>query len=178
MDNNTHNFAEGVTTVGNYGSTSSQNQSSQNNKKPVGLIVTMTICVVLAAVGISFGIYGVMDSNQKNQQISDLETKLDNKNLVIADLETKVSSLETKSEENVSEPENTNPETATTSNDGTVALLLGDILNENEERTVFKIGDCTIDPPSTKCYVEVNGKQALISSVSTDTLLRLTIPKE
>ena len=57
-------------------------------------------------------------------------------------------------------------------------MTIESTLDENETRTVFKIGECSADGPSVKCPVDVNGKDALISYNSTDGLLRLTLPKE
>ena len=57
-------------------------------KKNTGLIAGMVVCAVLAVSGIAFGIYGVMQSSQKDNQISDLKVQVADKDGVIATLET------------------------------------------------------------------------------------------
>ena len=44
--------------------------------KPKTLIAATIICAILAIASITFGIYEFLDSNQKNQRISDLESQL------------------------------------------------------------------------------------------------------
>ena len=157
---------------------SSQPQLAQTDKKPTRLIVATAFFAILAVAGISFGVYELLDSNQKNQQISDLKSKIENKNSEIEELETTISSLQTETKENNSSSETTNTEPATNSTTKTATITLGSILDENETRTVYKIGDCTADGPSVKCPVNVNGKEALFSYINTEGILRFTLPKE
>ena len=139
------------------------------SKKSTGTTIAMIICALLAVFGIAFGVYEFLNNNKKTEQISNLETELETKNSTITELESKISNLESETIE---------PEATTTENSETATIVLGEPLEDNETRTVFRIGDCTIDPPSTKCPVVVNDKESLISVVTTDGILRLTIPKE
>lgn len=149
-----------------------------DNKKPTGLIIATAVCATLAVAGTAFGIYGLVDSGQKSQQVSDLKSDVASKDAKITELEAEVLSLSTKNEGSVViESGNTvsQPEQETNKNDGTAAILLGDKLAENGTRAVFKLGECTADGPSVKCPVTVNGEEALISYVTSDGILRLTL---
>ena len=57
-------------------------------KKNTGLIASMVVCAVLAVGGIAFGIYGMMQSSQKDSQISDLKVQIADKDGTITTLET------------------------------------------------------------------------------------------
>lgn len=142
-----------------------------------GLKIAVSIAAVIAACGIGFGVYGVLDSQQKSQQITNLETEIVSKNQKITELETEISQIGSKDEE-ASESIIDESETETATENNTVVMTIESTLDENETRTVFKIGECSADGPSVKCPVDVNGKDALISYNSTDGLLRLTLPKE
>ena len=48
-------------------------------KKNTGLAVGMVACVILATSGIAFGVYGMMQSSQKDNQISDLKVQIVNR---------------------------------------------------------------------------------------------------
>ena len=139
-----------------------------------GLKIATAIACVVAVCGIGFGVYGMMQSAQRDSQISDLKVEVN-------DLETEISNLDSKKEEVVintetitTDPDVTSQEPNNNSSE-TAAILLGTILDKNDSRTVFKIGDCTADGPSVKCPVIINGKDALISYNSTDSILRLSL---
>lgn len=53
------------------------------NKKSKSLIIGVIFCVILAIIGIVFGIYEFMDSNKKSQQISDLEAQIESQEEVV-----------------------------------------------------------------------------------------------
>ena len=57
-------------------------------KKNTGLIAGMVACAVLAVGGIAFGVYGMMQSSQKDSQISDLKVQVADKDGTITTLET------------------------------------------------------------------------------------------
>ena len=156
--------------------------SPSKPSKPKALIATTVICAILAVAGIGFGVYGMLDANQKSQQTSDLKTDIANKNTTITELESTISDLKAKSEkietveiaESATTP--TNPEPTVREEDNTIAVVLGDKLAENETRTVFKIGECTADGPSVKCPITTAKGDALISYNSNDSFLRFTLP--
>lgn len=158
-------------------------------KKPVGLMIATAVCAVVAVGGIAFGIYGALESSRKSQRISDLEATIVNKDAKIAELEAEISGLSVDApapEAPVAEPEAEEPTEPTepaepsvpSKNDNEAIITLGDKLDSNDSRTVFKIGDCTADGPSVKCPVTVDGKEALISYNSNDSILRLTLPND
>lgn len=153
--------------------------SINKNQKPKSLIFGMVACVVLAIAGIVFGVYEFMDSDQKSQQISELKTSIDNKTTKITELETTISNLNAKNEiiDIGSETTTSDSKSETTTQSGTATIVLGDILDENETRTVFNIGSCTADGPSVKCSITTPNGEALISYVTTDYILRFTLPK-
>ena len=168
-------------------------------KKPKGLIATIIILVILALAGIAFGIYELMDSNQKSSKTSSLQNEISEKEAKIAELETTISNLETESKEtseideqtqSIEETENTtepatNPTaSATTSSEAPTIELLSEIADTDTTK-VYKIGECTADGGtgasshfSLKCHVTVNGKDALVSYHDGDNnILRLSISK-
>ena len=157
----------------------SQSPVLKNSKQTggVGLKITTAIAIVVAVCGIGFGVYGILGSEQKSQQIADIETELANKNQKITELEDEISQLDSESED-ILEPTIDEPESEVIADEKTATIALESTLDENETRTVFEIGECTADGPSVKCPVSVNGKDALISYNSNDSLLRLTIPNE
>ena len=53
-----------------------------------GLKIATTIACVVAVCGIGFGVYGMIQSSQKDSQISDLKVQIENKDGTIAELET------------------------------------------------------------------------------------------
>lgn len=150
------------------------------SQKQKGLIFGIVICAILAIAGIAFGVYEFLDSNQKSAQISDLKTDVADKTTKITELETTISNLDAEKESvNIAESGiiTDDSESETTIQDGTAAVILGDIIDENETRTVFSIGQCTADGPSVKCPITTPNGEALISYVSNDSILRLTLPK-
>ena len=156
-------------------------------KKNTGLIAGMVVCTVLAASGIAFGIYGMMQSSQKDNQISELKIEINDKTTKMEEFETIISKLNDEIEEAATSVETTTTtisdttEQVTNNNNSdskTAIILLGAILDKNDNRTVFKVGDCTADGPSVKCPVIVNEKNALISYNSNDSILRLTLPND
>lgn len=157
----------------------SQSPVLNNSKQTggVGLKIATATAIIIAICGIGFGIYGILGSEQKSQQIADIETKLANKNQKITELEAEISQLDSEGED-ILEPTIDEPESEVITDEETATIALESTLDENETRTVFKIGECTADGPSVKCPVSVNGKDALISYNSNDSLLRLTIPNE
>lgn len=155
----------------------------ENKKKNGdGLKIATAIACVVAVCGIGFGIYGMMQSSQKDSQISDLKVEINNKLVKIEELETKISNFDNKMEEVVIDTGTTTTDLDATdqvtssSDNEAAAILLGTMLDKNDSRTVFKIGDCTADGPSVKCPVIVDGKDALISYNSNDNILRLSLP--
>ena len=154
-------------------------QKSGNGLK----IATVTACVV-AVCGIGFGVYGIVQSSQKDGQISDLKVEVNDKSAKIDELETKISNLDNKKEEvaiitetTTTYPDATSQESSDNSSE-TAAILLGAMLDKNDSRTVFKVGDCMADGPSVKCPATVDGKDALISYNSNDSILRLSLPND
>ncbi|MBR2803407.1 hypothetical protein IKE19_02455 [Candidatus Saccharibacteria bacterium] len=143
-----------------------------------GLKITTAIACIVAICGIGFGVYGMMQSYEKDSQISDLKVEINDKIIKIEEFETKISDLNNKIEEVDTDTETITSDTTgqeTSNDDGKTTILLGEMLDKNDNRTVFKIGDCTADGPSVKCPVTVNGKDALISYNSTDSILRLSL---
>lgn len=149
-----------------------------------GLKIATVIACVVAACGIGFGVYGMMQSFQKDNQISDLQVEINDKSAKIDELEAEISNINSKKEEVAINAEaiTTNPDVASqeSSSDSseTAAISLGTMLDKNDSRTVFKIGDCTADGPSVKCPAIVDGKDALISYTSNDSILRLSLPND
>ncbi len=144
-----------------------------------GLKITTVIACIVAVCGVGFGIYGMIQSSQKDNQISDLKIEINEKAAKAEELETKISNLNSKIEEITASTETASSDTteqASSNSDKTAAILLETILGKNDNSTTFKIGDCTADGPSVKCPVTVNGKDALISYNDVDSLLRLTLP--
>lgn len=150
-----------------------------------GLKIATAIASAMAVCGIAFGIYGMVQSAQKDNQVSDLKVELNDKTVKIAELETEISNLNNKTDEITIDTEVTataepddNKQPTSNSNNETAAIHLEAMLDKNDERTVFKVGNCTADGPSVKCPVTINGKDALISYTSTDSVLRLTLPND
>lgn len=175
--------------------TQSENQPKTNN----ALKITTAICVILALGGIAFGVYELMDSNQKSSTISALENEKSEKEAKIAELETTISNLEAESEtqsekENTTEStEETNPTTETTTtqpadtsatSEAPTIQLISEVADTDTTK-VYKIGECTADSGtgasphySLKCHVTINGKDSLISYHDGDNnILRLSLPK-
>ncbi|MBR2709553.1 hypothetical protein IKE72_00535 [Candidatus Saccharibacteria bacterium] len=67
------------------------NISAPTEKKPVkknkGLVAGLVVCILLALGGIAFGVYGIMQSSQKDNQISDLKVQIEDKDGTIKTLE-------------------------------------------------------------------------------------------
>ena len=149
-----------------------------------GLKIATAIACVVAICGVGFGVYGMMQSAQKDSQISDLKVEVNDKLVKINELETKISNLDGEKEEVAINTETitTNPDVASqessSNSSETAAILLGTMLDKNDSRTVFKVGDCTADGPSVKCPVTVDGKDGLISYNSNDSMLRLSLPND
>ena len=57
-------------------------------KKNTGLIAGMIVCAILAIGGIGFGTWGMMESNNKSSEISDLKVQVADKDGAITTLET------------------------------------------------------------------------------------------
>lgn len=151
-------------------------QPSGNQSKK-GMMFGMIACAVLGIAGIAFGVYGMIESNNKASEVSTLKTSIEDKTTTITELETKLSNLSTKSEATITpESEAAISSTESTETAGTASIVLGEILDENETRTVFNIGSCTADGPSVKCSITTPNGEALISYVTTDYILRLTLP--
>ena len=149
-----------------------------------GLIIATAIACVVAVCGVGFGVYGIVQSSQKDGQISDLKVEVNDKSAKIDELETKISNLDNKKEEvaiitetTTTYPDATSQESSDNSSE-TAAILLGAMLDKNDSRTVFKVGDCMADGPSVKCPATVDGKDALISYNSNDSILRLSLPND
>ena len=159
-------------------------------KDSKGLKIATAIACIFGICGIGFGVYGVMQGLEKDNQISNLKAEVNSKSAKIQELETTISNLNNKTEEIVIDTETTTPtdtteqnateqntteQTASNDDNETVTILLKEILDKNDDRTVYKAGDCTADGPSVKCPVTINGKNALISYNSNDSILRLTL---
>lgn len=148
-----------------------------------GWKIATIIASVVAVCGIGFGVYGIMQGSQKDGQIADLKTEINDKTTEIEELEAEMSNLDNKTEEIVNGVETTTisdaaEQTVSDNDSETAAILLGAVLDKNGDRTVFKVGDCTADGPSVKCPVTVDGKDALISYNSSDSILRLSLPND
>ena len=158
--------------------TSIQSIQTKNNTKSKGMICAIIISVIFGLAGIAFGAYGMVQSNNKTSEISELKTNVNDKSAKIEELETTISNLNTKEEATVQESAIivSESETQTKQDNETASIILGDVIDENETRTVYKIGDCSADGPSVKCSISTNNGEALISVVTTDSILRLTIP--
>lgn len=87
-----------------------------NNKK--GPIIVSLVASILAICGIGFGIYGIFTSSQKDSQISDLKTQVEDSNDRIASLETE-------------------KDNATKSNDTTATASGPAITNEKTEDYIY-----------------------------------------
>ena len=140
-------------------------------------IATAVACAV-AVCGIGFGICVMIQGFQKDKQISDLKVEVNDKSTMIDELETKISNLDSKKEEVAINTETTASQESSNNSSDIAAILLGTMLDKNDSRAVFKIGDCTADGPSVKCPVTVDGKDALISYNSNDSILRLSLPND
>ena len=53
-----------------------------------GLKIATAIACVVAVCGVGFGVYGMIQSSQKDSQISDLKVQVENKDGTITELET------------------------------------------------------------------------------------------
>ena len=145
-------------------------------------LATAIIASILAVAGIGAGVYFFMDSNNKTNEISTLNSKITNLNAQIESKDTQIAELEAK----VSSSNTNNEGTETTEKDGTATITLGDIITETETGKVFKIGECSADggtsDPNThfslKCQVTTNNGDSLISYHGDDTTLRLTLPND
>ena len=63
---------------------------ANKNKKPKGLVFGVVFCAILAIAGVVFGIYELVDSNQKSQQISELKAQTENQEEVVNSSDTAV----------------------------------------------------------------------------------------
>ena len=64
-------------------------KSNQKSQKPsAGLIIGMAICSILAIAGIGFGVYGMMESSHKSNEIDQLKVEINDKDQKIASFET------------------------------------------------------------------------------------------
>ena len=75
-----------------------------------GLKIATAIACVVAVCGIGFGVYGMMQSSQKESQISDLRVQIKEEDGTITTIET--------------------PEIETTTNDGTTVIITDDVISE------------------------------------------------
>ncbi len=162
--------------------------SSEKQQKPKALIITTAICAVLAVAGIAFGIYTLLNSNQKDTQISALKTDLSEKEITIAKLEDNISILEAKTSTTaeIDDIAETREVTETDTNGESATIELISELADTDSSKVYKIGECTADSGisasahfSLKCHVNIAGKDALVSYHDDDNnILRLSLPKE
>ncbi|MDO5475113.1 MAG: hypothetical protein Q4F61_01870 [Candidatus Saccharibacteria bacterium] len=100
---------------------------SGNQKSGNGLKIATAIASIVAVCGIGFGIYGMVQSSQKDSQISDLKVQIKDSNGTVTTIET--------------------PEIETTTNDGTTVTItdtvvdgyknFADNLAKNYAATVF-----------------------------------------
>ena len=146
------------------------------SNKPKALIATAIACAILAVAGITFGVYEMINANQKSQQISELKVYIEGKNTKITELETTISELNAGNKD--AEAVEVVESEAEENSDNTATIILGDIIDENETNTVFKIGQCTADGPSVKCPITTPNGEALISFLTTDHVLRLSLPND
>ena len=198
----TETTTETITTTPPTAPPATQSSISQP-KKPKGLIAAAIILAILALASIAFGIYELMDADQKSSQISSLENEISEKETKIAELEITISELEAKlsaapeTDESTKPTEDTAPTTedateptanqtteTTASNEAPTIELISEI-TETDTTKVYKIGECTADSGtsasshfSLKCHVTISGKDALISYHDGDNnILRLSLPK-
>lgn len=142
------------------------------------LLVTTIITSLLALAGIGASIYFFMDSNNKSTEISNIRANLDDKTATITKLEAEISNLNTIiKEENNDGSETTTDDAGSNELGKTAAIILGDIISENETRVTYKISECSADGPSVKCRIDTPSGESLISYLTTDGILRLTLPK-
>ena len=161
--------------------------SPEKQQKPKALVITTVVCAALAVAGIAFGIYALLDSNQKANQISALKNDITEKEATIAKLEDDFSILEAKTSTTTEIDDTTETEavTETDTNGESAAIALISELDDTDSNKVYKIGECTADSGtaasahfSLKCHVTIAGKDALISYHDGDNnILRLSLPK-
>ena len=82
-----------------------------------GLKIATAIACVVAVCGIGFGVYGMMRSSQKNNQISDLKVQIKEEDGTITTIET--------------------PEIETTTNDGTTVIITDTVANEKVDSAKY-----------------------------------------
>lgn len=58
---------------------------STNSKSVKGLSAGMVVCAILAVAGVGFGVYGLIESNQKSDQIAQMRVEISDKDAQIAD---------------------------------------------------------------------------------------------
>ena len=106
-----------------------------------GLKIATTIACVIAVCGIGFGIYGMMQSFQKDNQISDLKVQVESKDGTIAELETDKIEI------------NNDTNTITITDDAIVAdnlHLIGDLYTKRR----YYLGITDLDPSKDSREVE------------------------
>lgn len=64
-------------------------------KKSNGMLLGLVLCIILAAGGVGFGVYEMMDSNNKTKEVADLNSKVASLNNEIAGLKEGSQSSET-----------------------------------------------------------------------------------
>ena len=70
-------------------------ENSEQNGGGNGLKIATAIACIVAVCGIGFGVYGMIQSSQKDNQISDLKAQITKKDETITNLEAKISEKET-----------------------------------------------------------------------------------
>ena len=109
-------------------------------KKNMGVILTIVLLVLLAAGGIGFGVWAMMDGNsqvaKKDEQISVLKKQ----NSELQDKVTEMEEASSKNESEVIEEQNQNEETG-----GQIDIERTEETSNEEGYRVISIGDCFFD---------------------------------
>ncbi len=82
-----------------------------------GLKIATAIACIVAVCGIGFGVYGMIQSSQKDSQISDLKVQIKENDETITTIKT--------------------PEIETSANDGTVATIIDTIVDGNSKDYIY-----------------------------------------
>ena len=84
-------------------------------KKSNGMLLGLVLCLILAAGGIGFGIFEMLDNGNKSKESSDLSNKIASLNNEIAELKDSISAAK---EPTITEPDTTDCLTPVDSTDG------------------------------------------------------------
>ena len=84
--NNQSNSAASSATL-NQSTQSTQPSKAKKSKANKPLIATAIVCAVLAVAGIGFGVYGMLQTNSKSSEISELKVQISDKDKIISEFE-------------------------------------------------------------------------------------------